>query len=69
MNLWRAWSLSADHKSRRVVWATSERECRKLAKNEFGEAGAASVKSLDIPTTKPLLVEWLNSNVSRIAID
>lgn len=67
MNLWRAWAEAPDGKSRRVVWATSERDCRKLAKNELGLDAAKTVKSIDVPTTKPALVEWLNANVSNIA--
>lgn len=66
MNLWRAWAPGPNG-TRRVVWATSERDCRKLAKNEFGET-TADVKCLDLPTTKPALVEWLNTNVNNIAV-
>jgi hypothetical protein len=67
MNLWRAWAPAADGKGRRVVWAASERECRKLANNELGRAACATVKSLDVPTNKAALIGWLNSNVSNIA--
>jgi hypothetical protein len=66
MNLWRAWSPGPNN-TRRVIWATSERECRKLAKNEFGD-NVADVKSLELPTNKPSLVEWLNANVNNIAV-
>jgi hypothetical protein len=67
VNIWRAWAQSADNKVRRIVWATSERECRKLSKNEFGD-GVGSVKNIEVPTTKAELVEWLNANVNNIAI-
>lgn len=71
MNLWRAWAPATNlgGSSRRVVWATSERACRALAKNDFGDAfDAANIKSLEIPTTKAELVEWLNANVNNIAV-
>ena len=67
MNLWRAWAPAPDGKGRRVVWATSERECRRLANNELGRAAVPSVKAIEVSTNKPALVEWLNSNVSNIA--
>lgn len=66
MNLWRAWAPGPNN-TRRVVWATSERNCRALAKNEFGDS-VADVKSLELPTTKAELVEWLNANVCNIAV-
>lgn len=66
MNLWRAWAPGPNN-TRRVVWSTSERECRKLAKREFGDDGATA-KSIELPTTKAELVEWLNANVNNIAV-
>jgi hypothetical protein len=69
MNLWRAWAPGPTDASRRVIWSTSERDCRTLAKNDFGaDYNPVNVKSLEIPTTKPELVKWLNDNVNHIAI-
>ena len=71
MNLWRAWAPATNlgSSSRRVVWATSERAVRALAKNEFGDTfDAANIKSIELSTTKAELVEWLNANVNNIVV-
>ena len=66
MNLWRAWAPGPNN-TRRVIWASSERECKKLAMNTFGDK-PENVKSLEIPTNKAALIEWLNANVNNIAV-
>jgi hypothetical protein len=64
MKLWRAW-YSCPHNGLLYVWATSERNVRQLARNDWGILKAVEVERVEIPTTKAELAEWLNKNFSR----
>lgn len=64
MTIWKAWARDP-HEGYMAVWAASERDCRKLAKNSFAGNKIEACFQVEIPTNKKGLIDWLNENLNR----
>ena len=62
MKLWMARRADTFGVGIPLVWETSERKVRQLARREWGDASRFIVKQFEMPTTAGPLVEWLNEN-------
>lgn len=61
MKIWKAWTMHPQD-GYVQVWASSERNVRQLARNEWSTQASITVEPVEIPTNKAGLIDWLNEN-------